>query len=408
MMKRIFLLLLPLLLVACSDDENFSTSQSDLLTLPADGLRMDTVFCGEGSSTYSFWLYNRNSKALRISDVRLANGSMGFRVNVDGEYLNPAIGQVEVLGNDSLQVFVEFTPQPTGLLEPQEVNDQLVFTLESGAQQALPLKSWAWEAERWDNKHITSDTYVESDRPILVRGIVTIDAGATLTLERTQLYFHENAGVDVKGTLVADQCLFRGDRLDRMFSYLPYDRISGLWRGLRLYTDAVCQFTDTQLRNAETAIQCDEGSQLNMTRSIVHNSEQTGITAVKAQLTLDHCRLSNAEGPLLEVDGGSTKLIYCTLAQYYPFALRDVALRFSEESQLLASHVLLAAYGDLLLDENYVIDWEQDVCEFADGNIVFDRCKMATKEDFLLIDEDNLDYDFHLSETSEIEDAGCY
>ena len=225
MMKRILYFLATILLcVACSDDEQFATSRSDVLTLPEDTLKMDTVFSGQASSTYSFWIRNRNSKALRVNDVRLADGSKGFRVNVDGEFLHPSISGLEILGKDSVLVFVELTAPQAGQQTPKALDEQLVLTLESGVQQEVSMRAWTWDAERWDNKTVTADEEITTQKPIIVYGTLTVAEGATLKLRGTSLYFHDGAGIDVCGTLEAEGATLRGDRLDDMFSYLPYDQ----------------------------------------------------------------------------------------------------------------------------------------------------------------------------------------
>lgn len=407
MMKRIFFVLLPLIMLACSDDEQFTTNRSDLLTMPAEGIRLDTVFSHVSSSTYSFWLYNDNSEALRIATARLSDGTKGFRVNVDGEFANPVVSDVEVLGGDSLLVFVELTPETTGQLEPQELTDELLLTLESGAEQRVPLKGWAWDAEVWTDVTITSDTDITTRQPILVYGTLTVAEGAVLTLTGTQLYFHDQANIVVNGTLRADGALLRGDRLDYMFSYLPYDRISGQWRGVSVGENAVCELNATEIRNARHAVECAAGASLTMNRCVVHNSEGSGVVSTDAMLTLNYCQVSNAGGDLVSVHGGTAVLDHCTLAQYYPFSAdRGLCLSFDEQSQVTGTHLLFAAYGDVLAED---VEWESEHdWSSPDGNIQLTSFMKAEKEDFLTIDEDNLYYDFHLSETSEITDAGCY
>ena len=87
-MKRLFYILMAAMALvagACSDD-SFTTSRKYLLSFSTDTLTMDTVFSGVPSSTYSFMVYNRNDKALRINQARLKRGNQtGFRVNVDGQ-----------------------------------------------------------------------------------------------------------------------------------------------------------------------------------------------------------------------------------------------------------------------------------------------------------------------------------
>lgn len=397
MMKRIFYFLATILLcVACSDDEQFTTSRSDVLTLPDDTLKMDTVFSGNASATYTFWIRNKNKQALRVNDIRLADGSQGFRVNVDGEYLNKSISGLEVLGEDSLLVFVELTPQATGKVEPQPLDEQLVFTLESGVEQRVKLRAWAWDAERWENKTVTVDEEITTQKPIIVYGTLTVAEGATLKLDGTTLYFYDGAEMDVLGTLQAEGATLRGDRLDRMFTYLPYDHISGQWKGISVKENARCVMTGCDVHGAHDAIVAAAGSTIQLMHTVVHNNEGAGIAAAEATVELSYCQVSNAEGSLVTAKGGQVTLTQCTLAQYYPFALRDVALVIGEGTTLSVTKLLIAGY-------------EEELMTLAEGiEIPKGESYTAKKEDFVLIDEDNLVYDFHLKPDSEAVGFGCY
>ena len=135
MMKRIlYFLLLISAFVACEDDDSFSSASGLRLTFETDTLKMDTVFSRSASSTYSFWVYNNNSDGLRLSNVRLSRGNQtGFRVNVDGSYLDNSNGSIvndlEIRRKDSILVFVELTPADTRQLEPRSLDDDLVYSL---------------------------------------------------------------------------------------------------------------------------------------------------------------------------------------------------------------------------------------------------------------------------------------
>ena len=141
MIRRIlFFFAILMALVGCEDNDSFTTSTSARLSFSIDSLKMDTVFSTVGSRTYDFWVYNRNSDGVRLQSVRLAQGNQtGFRVNVDGAYLDNSLGSVvtdlEMREGDSIRVFVELTAPENGALEPQLVEDRLVFRLESGVEQ---------------------------------------------------------------------------------------------------------------------------------------------------------------------------------------------------------------------------------------------------------------------------------
>ena len=81
------------LMAACSDDDTFTTSRSNLLSFQTDTLRLDTTFSNVPTSTKTFWVYNRSGDGLRLNSVRLEQGNQtGFRVNVDGVELSAANG----------------------------------------------------------------------------------------------------------------------------------------------------------------------------------------------------------------------------------------------------------------------------------------------------------------------------
>lgn len=442
-MKRIFYFFLILsALVACEDDDSFSSAGGLMLTFENDTLKMDTVFSKSSSSTYCFWVHNYNNKGLKLSSVRLSKGNQtGFRVNVDGSYLDNSNGSIvndlEIRRKDSILVFVELTPSDARQLEPRLVEDDLVFSLESGTVQKVNLRAWAWDAERWDHLILQHDTTITSVRPIIVYGPLTIASGVTLILKNTTLYFHDQAGIDVYGTLVTDSCLFRGDRLDRMFSYLPYDRVSGQWSGIHFYeTSTKNSLIDTEIRNSgDYAILCDSADynanelRLDMLRCVVHNGEGMGIACRNANIRLQQCQITNMGGDCLAIDGGQAQIHRCTLAQFYPFdGNRGAALFFTNTlplHQLFCDSSIITGYAEDVL-MGIPIDSTQFEYQFmhtlirtprvetADSvrfsNIIWESSKDSIQgtRHFRLIDEDNLIYDFHLDSLSTAKGLGCY
>ena len=446
-MKRTFLYLLALVLcAACSDNDSFTSSRSARLSFSTDTVRMDTVFANVPSSTYTFWVYNHSGDGVRLSSVRLKGGNQtGFRVNVDGSYLDNSLGSVatdlELRRGDSLRVFVELTAPETGRLEAQAVEDDLLFALESGVEQRVALRAYAWDAVRVEDLVVASDTTIESSAPIVVYGSgLRVDSGATLTLRHTTLYFHDRAGIDVHGTLLADSCLLRGDRLDHMFDYLPYDRVSGQWRGLYFApTSSGNELTDTEIRNAETGVCLSEPAALDttarrlvMTRCTVHNAKGHGVVAYNSALSLSYCQLTNTLGDCLAVYGGVCDVDHCTLAQFYPFSADSgMALRFANCQQdtpcpllrLDCRNSILTGYADDVLggtrDTTQAFEYHfadclirtpMDTLDNRMERILWETPKDSVqgKRHFRLIDEENLRYDFHLDSLSTATAYGCY
>lgn len=444
MMRRSFLYILIIwgMLVSCSDDDSFTTSRSNLLTFSVDTVKMDTVFSTVGSSTYTFWVFNNSGDGIRLNSVSLKNGNQtGFRVNVDGSYLDNSMGSVvtdlEVRRGDSLRVFVELTSPENNQADAQMIEDAVVFSLESGVEQRVCLQAFAWDAIAVTNLTVTRDTLITSAKPIVVYGEgIKVDSGAVLTIKNTTLYFHDGASITVEGQLRTEHVLMRGDRLDHMFDYLPYDRVSGQWRGISFTRSSTGNvLTDTEIRNTLTAIELEDSAtidstvqRLTMNRCTVHNAKGYGIVSYNSHIGLQYCQLTNTLDDCLAIYGGIATIDHCTLAQFYPFSGgRGAALRFTEGKGLRLSCTGCIVTG---YDDDVVMGEQNDTAkvfmyQFIDcllrtpavenDTINFKRIQWETSKDsiqgkqqFVKIDETNLDYDFHLDSLSTAAGKGCY
>lgn len=446
-MKRIFYILILAMTIACADDDNFSTSSALHLSFSSDTVSLDTLFSRTPSATYTFWVRNNNDEGLRIADIHLSRRNQtGFRVNVDGSYLDNSLGSqvndIEIRRNDSILVFVEFTSSQASNPEPTMVEDDLVFVLESGLQQKVNLRAWTWNAEKLYDHVITSDQLIETSTPIIIYGGLKVEEGATLTLRNTTLFFHDKAGIDVFGSLILENCVLRGDRLDRMFAYLPYDRVSGQWSGVHFHESSLKGvISGTEIRNACDAVVLDSAAldttkvRLLMQNSVIHNSKGYGLKAVNSRVSLVNCQFTNTLSDCVSIVGGVADITHCTLAQFYPFSAdRGVALRFAnfEDSsdipllRLSCSASIVTGY-----DEDVMMGLVRDTVaafeyRFSDmllrtpkvttadslrfSNIIWETPKdsIEGKKHFRTIDEDNLYYDFHLDSVSTALGLGCY
>ena len=414
-----------LLLTACSDNDSFSTDSSLRLTFSTDTVRLDTLFAEVPSVTYTFWIYNRANDGLRIMTARLEMGNQtGFRVNLDGTFLNPVGQDFEVRKGDSLRVFVEITSYESHSVEPQLVEDNLLLTLESGVEQKVNLRTYSWDALKMTNLEVEEDMTIESEKPlILYGGGIYIAKGATLTLRNTELYFHDEAGILVDGRLVADNCLLRGDRLDYMFDYLPYDRVSGQWPGIAILGNAEgCWLTDTEVRNTWNGIWADS-TQVVLTNSVIHNCRGYALYAHDSNVVLDYVQLSNAESDCLLLQGCEAVVDHCTLAQFYPLVGgRGAALHYGptkRDMTLNCRNTLVTGYED-----NVVLSDKSDKDSFGVLSYLFENCLLRTpevkdeeasyvnilwetskdefqgKQHFLTFDEENMYYDFTIVQES--------
>ena len=424
-------------LAACAEDESFSTSRGDVLSFSVDTVKMDTTFSNVPTPTHSFWVYNRSGKALRCSSVRLENGNQtGYRVNVDGSYLSPEAGyqtqDVEIRKGDSIRVFVELTSPLQHTDDPQLVADNLLFQLESGVEQKVNLKAYSWDAQLLTNLRVSENQTLQSRQPIVIYGGIRVDSLATLTVGAgTTLYFHENAGVQVYGTLKlqgsADaEVVMRGDRIDHMFDYLPYDRTPGQWQGIELMSSSYGnEMTYADIHSAYHGVLVDSSDvsrqKLLMQSSTVHNCQGYGVMIDSAKVQLYNCQITNTLQHPLYVHGGDVEVNGCTIAQFYPFdARRETAIGFlAPLPNLTVKNSLVTGYHDDEVvwsepKEGEVFNFSFDHCVLRTEkmqtddslkftNVIYEDLKDTTKfgeKHFKLFDTDNLKYDFHLRKES--------
>ena len=298
------------LMAACQDDDSFTTSPSNLLTFSTDTVKLDTLFSNVPSAAKTLWAFNRSGDGLRCTSIRLERGAQsGFRVNVDGIYLGEdndySTNEVEVRNKDCIRVFIEATLPTASIATPEEQSDNLIFTLESGVEQRVNLNAWAWNARLLRNVHITKDSTLDaSTTPTIIYGDIRVDSGATLTITPgSTLYFHSDAGMDVYGRLrsigTADNgILLRGDRIDHMFNYLPYDRVPAQWMGVRFHSSSFDnELRYTELHSTNTAITVDSSDvarqTLLLSHATIHNCQGYGLVTTNAKVTLEDVQITN-------------------------------------------------------------------------------------------------------------------
>lgn len=427
------------LMAACSDDDSFSSAPGRQLSFSTDTLRLDTLFSGVPSAAKSFWVYNRTGDGVRCTSVRLERGgASGFRVNVDGEYLSPdrdyAVSDVELRNGDSLRVYVELTSPVNNTPEPTLDEDNIVFTLENGQEQRVNLSAWTWDALSMRNVVISGDLTIDGQgRPIIIYGGLRVDSAATLTIAAgTTLYFHSDCGMDVYGTLRSlgtpdNNVILRGDRIDKMFDYLPYDRTPGQWQGVRIHSssyDNLLSYTDIHSTQDGVVIDSSDVSRpkADFMGCIIHNCQGDGIRIVNSRVSLTNCQLTNTLGSCLSVDGGVVSVNGCTMAQFYPFdSSRGPALAFTSAhplESLNVSNSIITGYADdqMMGTEvdstafNYAFDHcvirtpritTDDSVKFT--NVIYEDIKDTTRfgeKHFIKVDLDQQDYDFRLDSVS--------
>ena len=352
---RYILALLPLLFAACDDYDDFTTDPAARLAFSEYAVAFDTVITAEGSSTRTLMVRNYNDAGLRIRSVALEMGAESpFRVNVDGQYLDGGTGaDFEVRTQDSIFVRLECTLPDMDRDDVTHYDDRLLFCLESGAVQEVALSAIGMDVYRWTDRTLSEDEVVDSKRPILVGGQLTVDEGVTMTVKGgTRLFFRDNGSLLVRGTLKVEgeegnPVVMRGDRTDK---------------------------TDLTLESC-----------------IFHNiagkdeAVNNGLYLKECELTAHNTCISNVMGHGLWLIGGKAALDHCTMAQYLIIGggTKGKALHLANRTDegecpiedYIFTRCLVMGYGDDVIDADFVNPGSRE------EKLLFDECYLNTVED---------------------------
>lgn len=425
-MKQILYILLAYVvfaLASCMGEEEYSTSAHDRLHFSSDTLAFDTVISGEATNTYTFQVFNRNKKALRINSIRLGQGAASpFEVNVDGTWLKGGESPFEftISGNDSLRVFVQLLAPAGDNDDPQPLEDNLQFTLENGVTQEVLFTAASQDVNVLRGKVIEKSQTLRSNRPYQIYDSLVVAEGATLTLaEGTRLYFHPDASLIVHGKLIAAGSMsapivMRGDRLGNMFDGQPYDRIPGQWGGITFTGESIGNdMTWCDIHSGSYGIRCDstglDKQKLIIDNSIIHNVSHDAFYAKYCQAYVGNCQITNAGGNCVNLIGGDYTFVHCTVGQFYSFeGGHGVALQFTNTEsdapipleRCLFVNCLISGYNDD--DIMGSASERHKECSF---NYTFKNCLLNTPkvDSEAIVDclfEDKKDYDYEAAKDS--------
>ena len=398
-MRRLLslLLLLTALVTACDDYDSWTTSPTARLDFSVDTVAFDTVITGLGSATQTLVILNHNKEGLRIRHVELAQGSKSpFRVNLDGQYLSGGEGEdFEVRKQDSLYARIEVKLPFMDSDDIHEWQDVLRFTLESGTVQQVVLTASGMDVVVLRGETIAENRVLDARRPYLIYDSLVVAQGAVLTLpEGCKLMFHDKTSLLVHGTLLANGSLerpviFRGDRTDRMFPYLPYDNTPNRWGGIHFFADSRDnRLTQCDIHSGDYGIICDstvlaEDSEplLTIENSVIHNIGGCGLMLTHCRTQVAGTQISNTLGDCVHIEGGAHTFIHCTLAQFYPLsANRGDALYLANIDGNIYRHIywshflncVITGYADDVIMGN-ISENDQNVC-----NYLFQNCLLRT------------------------------
>lgn len=432
---------------SCDDFDKWTTSPSARLRFSEDVVSFDTVISSMSSTTHTLLVFNDNGEGIRLPSVVLQKGAKSpFRVNVDGQYLYEGQGtDFDVRGKDSIYVRIEVTVPEDDADSIIHCEDVLAFTLESGVVQSVRLVADGMNVYVMKGVTISEDTELSGSKPYLIYDSLVVAPGVKLTIRPgVRMMFHDEVSLHVHGTLdargtIEEPVVFRGDRVDRMFDYLPYDNTPNRWGGIHIYGDSHDNVLfQCDIHSGDYGVICDSAFVLDVEKptvhienSIIHNVQGFGLKATSCIANIIGTQISNTFQTSVYLLGGAYTFVHCTIAQFYPWdANRGDALYISNQIDeteegyypLYWAHFLncvVTGYADDVImgsigeNQDYKCDYLFQNCHLrtvvdSDSdrfvNIVYDskKEKPNCSDHFTLFDTKNFLYDFTPVEESAI------
>lgn len=432
---------------SCTDNQEFSTDLNHRLSFSTDTIAFDTLFTEVSSATQAFLVYNHNKLALRVANLSLAGSEDSpYRVNVDG-VAGTTFSDIVIRGGDSMYVFVEVTVDPRGQDAPFEVYDSLQFLLESGIMQQVIFTASGQDAIVLRGSVIDTDTHFTSSRPYLVYDSLRVEEGSTLYMEPgTKLYFSNKVEVQVYGRIEAvgtfdEPIIFRGARTDRMFDYLPYDRLSAQWGGITLHEPSADNvFVHCDIHSGTYGLRAKgkdiDTHKLEMRNSQIHNVDEDALQLTSCKASFANSLFTNAGGNCVNILGGQMEFLHCTMANFFPWksergAAVNIANYVEEENAMypllgvqFVNSIVTGSKNDELtstiVEKTDTADWSEYAkytfihslinswsAAHTPDSLHFFHITWEHKDstaygstNFSNIDHDNFIYDFHLDSLS--------
>lgn len=327
-------------LSSCRDDTKFFTDSSARLETNLDTVFFDTVFTSTTprlplSVNKQFVVVNPYKDAVK-TNIRLVGGeSSPFRINADG-YVGPDAYDLEILGEDSVFVFVELHVDPNN--DPQSmpliVRDSIEITT-NGSSQYVQLVAWGQDAHYFLADTLCDAVLDDKLKPYVVHTYLYVPENCTLTIkEGVKMHFAPKSWLYVEGTLKIEgtkenPVKIEGDRLEP-----DYEEVPGQWGGIWIdRLSKSCRIKHAEIKNGTVGIYCDSTLQvasqndpdLLVENTMVRNMTYDGLSGKFAHIVARNSVFANCgRYSFLGLWGGLYDLKHCNFVTYgYDFARKD-------------------------------------------------------------------------------------
>lgn len=344
--------------VSCIEDD-ISTGSDVSVTFSTDTLHMGIVFTEELSPTAQFKIFNPGSKGIIVSSVTVKSDRADYHLLVNGgsgEYAK----DVEIRAKDSIVVFVNVLHPSNGTGSEVTRNDE-VEVLINGRVHKIVVNSLTQDVHRLEDVTVTDDMTLSSDMPYKIIGVFKIGESAHLRIgSGTIMYFHDGSKLAVNGRLTAEgtaesPVYMVGDRHGYVVSDIPYEIMSGQWDGVYFDTEhkdnSMSHVVIKNTVNGVTVSSADSVA-LKLLNCVIHNSQNSILTAENAGVTAMGCEFSDAPHGVVSLSGSNAVFNHCTFANNYLFAATDGPLLFVDAgSEVSVSNSIFYGIGSSVVME---------------------------------------------------------
>jgi len=352
------LLLAATVLFGCRRDELFTDASGIRLEFSQDTVLFDTILTTVGSVTKRFVARNTGNRAVRVN-VALEGGTPSpFRINVDGSS-GVSFEGVEILGGDSIYVFVEANLEQNNTNNPLILEDNILFNT-NGTEQKVLLVAWGQDAhfffpnrsiqgfppfsiiagENDQGQSICETVTWPNDKPYVIYGYAVVDSCSTLRIDPgVKVYMHGGSGLWIyrwgqlraEGT-VDQPIIFQSDRLESFYAELP-----GQWDRIWINDGPAGQdnkLENVLVKNALVGIQCEtwplipdaptSAAKLELNNVKIRNCSAAGILSRNYRITSNNLLVGDCGQYGVALTGGGEYFFnHSTIANYWNFGIRQ-------------------------------------------------------------------------------------
>ena len=344
------------IIVTSCREEKISSDPALRLTFSADTVRFDTVFTSFGSSTRAVMVYNPNRNAVNIQSVSVSTDR--FQLNLDGENDRNRLNNIILNGGDSLFLFVRATIDPQDVNSPVFLTDSVCF-LVNGNTQRIILEAYGQNVRviRSSSRRTQmADFRFTSDKPYLIfdtldlAGVTVMDAGAVLYMhDGTSLFLY--GPVRARGTL-EKPVRITGDRLDKLFPKVSYQKASGQWGGVYLLSaeGGVPLAADTlnyvEILSGNVGLysysaEVSSPRKVVISNALIHNHARYGVVLLNTDATVCNSEISNCASYCMFLSGGNSLFVHNTIASFFGYPYTNLNIHTTGREDVPAVYINL-------------------------------------------------------------------